>query len=71
MHGRQETVDAVAVFGEAQLRQAADYLFLQFVLRGDFSLQKQVAVLIEQRRQLITAEGAAVQHRERIATLIR
>src|SRR5690606_28196659 len=70
VHRRQEAVDAVAVLGEAQLRQAADDLLFQFVLCGDFGLQEQVAVLVQQRWQLVAAEAATVEYGQRVAALI-
>ena len=70
VHRRQEAVDAIAVLGEAQLRQAADDLFFQLFLGGDFGLQEQVAVLVQQRRQFIAAKAATVEHGQRIATLV-
>ncbi len=70
MHRRQEAVDAVAVLGEAQLRQAADDLLFQFFLGGDFGLQEQVAVLVQQRRQFIATEAATVEHGQRVAALV-
>src|SRR5690606_39556069 len=70
VHRRQEAVDAVAVLGEAQLGQAADDLLFQFVLGGDFGLQEQVAVLVQQCRQFVTTQAAAVEHGQRVAALV-
>ena len=70
VHRRQEAVHAIAVLGETKLREAANDLVFQLFVGGDFGLQEQVAVLVEQRRQLVAADGAAIEYGERITALI-
>ncbi|MCY1532420.1 hypothetical protein D9M68_676950 [compost metagenome] len=70
MHRRQEAVHAVVLAGEAELDQAAHDLLLQLLLAGHLGLQEQVAVLLQQRRQLVAAEAAAVEHGQRVAALV-
>ncbi len=70
MHRRQEAVHAVAVLGETKLHETADDLVFQLLEGGDLGLQEQVAVLFQQRWQLVTADAAAVEYRERVAALV-
>ncbi len=51
-----------------ELGQAAQDLFLQLFLGGDLGLQEEVAVLVQQRRQFVAAQGTAIEHGQRIAT---
>src|SRR5690606_6482263 len=49
---------------------AADDLFFQLVLGGDFGLLEEIAVLVQQCWQLVAAQAAAVEHGQRIAALV-
>src|SRR5690606_35910572 len=55
---------------KTQLGQATNDLFFQLVLGGDFGLLKEIAVLVQQRWQLIAAQAAAIEHGQRIASLV-
>ena len=45
-------------------------LFFQLVDGLHFGLQEQVAVLVQQRGQLVAADAAAVEHGHRVAALV-
>ena len=71
MHGRQEAVDAAFFVGEAQLGHAPQDLLFKLVDGLHLGLQEQVAVLVQQRGQLVAADTAAVQHCHGVAALVR
>ncbi len=70
MHRRQEAVDAAFFMGEAKLGHAAHDLFFQLVDGLYLGLQEQVAVLVQQRGQFVTADAAAVEHGHGVAALV-
>ena len=70
VHRRQEAVHAVFFAGKTELSHAAHDLFFEFFDGLHFGLNEQVAVLFQQRRQLITADAAAIEHGDRVAALI-
>src|SRR5690606_22890316 len=70
VHRRQETVNAVFFAGETELRHAAHDFFFEFFDSLHFSLNEQVAVLFQQRRQFVATEAAAVEHGNRVTALI-
>ena len=70
VHRRHEAVHAAVLGGEAELGQAAHDLLFQFFLGLHLGLEEQVAVFLQQRRQLFAADAAAVQHGQRVAALV-
>ena len=70
VHRREEAVGTVVLAGETELGQAADDFFFQFVLGGDFGLQEQILVLLQQCRQFVAAQAATVEHGQRVAALV-
>ncbi len=70
VHRRQETVDAVFFAGETELGHAAHDFFFEFFDGLHFGLDEQVAVLLQQRWQLIATEAATVEHGDRVAALV-